>query len=313
MDADDNDRRHSGNTERLAIGLGLFSIGLGLAELLAPRAVARLTGMPDDDDRARVLRTFGAREIGAGVAILAQPDRARWLWSRVGGDAVDLSYLGAALRDENADGGRIATALAAVAGVTALDVVAAQRMSRQGPTPSSGGFKVEEVVTIGKPPEELYGFWRNFINLPRFMKHLDSVELMDDRRSRWRARAPGGTTVRWDAEIVQERENEWIAWRSLQGSTIENSGSVRFQPAPGARGTEVRVQLQYNPPAGQLGRAVAWMFGEEPKQQIHEDLKRFKQLMETGEIAISEGPGLLRAARPRGSAEDMKTYAGVRL
>lgn len=307
-----------GNQERaeqLALGLGWFSIGLGLAELLAPQAVARLIGMPNASPT--VLRAFGAREIGAGLAIMSEPDRPAWLWSRVTGDVVDLSYLASGLarnRDEN-DNTNTSIALAAVLGVTALDVICAQRLeaSRRphGLSAERGSVKVERVTTINKPIHEVYQFWRRFENFPRFMRHLESVEMLGEGRSRWRAKAPAGLTVEWEAEILEDRENEWIAWRSLPGSQIENSGSVRFSPAPGARGTELRVQLQYNPPAGALGRSVAWLFGKEPNQQIHEDLRRFKQLMETGEIPLSDGPSLWRAARP-GDPEKVRALAGVR-
>jgi len=118
-------------------------------------------------------------------------------------------------------------------------------------------------------------------------------------------------SVRWDAEILQDREGEWIAWRSLPGSQVENSGSVRFTPAPGARGTEVRVQMEYLPPAGQMGRVLAMLFGEEPEQQIREDLRRFKQLMETGEIPLSDGPSMWRAAQPAKRAGQIREMAGV--
>ncbi len=117
--------------------------------------------------------------------------------------------------------------------------------------------------------------------------------------------------MQWEAEILQEVENEWIAWRSVAGSDVQNSGSVRFRRAPGARGTELRVQLEYVPPAGALGRGVAWLFGDEPEQQIREDLHRFKQLMETGEVTLSDGPGMWRAARPAASPDQIRAYAGV--
>jgi uncharacterized membrane protein len=151
------------------------------------------------------------------------------------------------------------------------------------------GVKVEKSVTINKSAEELYRFWREFSNLPRFMKHLESVQTTGDKTSHWVAKAPAGTTVEWDAEIINEREGELIAWRSLPGSEIENAGSVRFQPAPGARGTMVKVSMIYNPPAGKIGAAIAKLFGEEPALQIHEDLRRFKMLMEAGEIATIHG------------------------
>jgi uncharacterized membrane protein len=119
-------------------------------------------------------------------------------------------------------------------------------------------------------------------------------------------------TVEWDAEIITERENEAISWRSVEGADVENHGSVTFEHAPGARGTEVRVELSYIPPAGELGRVVAKLFGEEPEQQVRDDLRRFKQLMETGEIPLSDGPGLWRPAQPAGSADEVRSLAGVR-
>jgi uncharacterized membrane protein len=143
------------------------------------------------------------------------------------------------------------------------------------------------------------------------MRHLESVQITGDRRSHWCAKGPAGMRVEWDAETIRDDETEWIAWRSLEGSDVQNSGSVRFVPAPGARGTEVRVQLQYTPPGGTLGRSLAWLFGEEPDQQVHEDLHRFKQLMETGEIPLSEGPGLWRAAQPPADPEQIRKLAGV--
>lgn len=304
--------REEHNAEQLALGLGWLSVGFGLAELLAPRAIARAIGIPAASPS--VLRAFGVREIGAGLAILNDPDRAAWLWSRVGGDAVDLSYLASGLNEEN-DNTRVGMAMAAVMGVTALDVLCATRLQRLASTriaPREDRLvHVERVTTINKPVHEVYQFWHQFENFPRFMRHLESVEMLGERRSRWRAKAPAGMTVEWEAETVEDREDEWIAWRSLPGSTIENSGSVRFSPAPGARGTEVRVQLQYSPPAGTLGRGIAWLFGEEPDQQIHEDLHRFKQLMETGEIPLSDGPSLWRAAQP-GDPEKIRSLAGVR-
>jgi uncharacterized membrane protein len=300
------------STEPLALALGWFSIALGLAEAAAPSRVARLIGADDTESTRNTLRAFGAREIAAGVAILAQPDRARWLWSRVGGDALDLAWLGREMTQDTAEGGRLGMAAAAVAGVTALDVFAAQRLGRRQSEARTGvGVRVEQVVTINRSIDEVYRFWRDFENFPHFMRHVKSVEVLDDRRSRWTAKAPAGMSVHWDAEIVQDQESEWLAWRSLPGSQVEHSGSVRFAPAPGARGTEVRVQMEYMPPAGRFGRVIAMMFGEEPEQQIREDLRRFKQLMETGEIPLSDGPGLWRAAQPAKRAEQIRDYAGV--
>lgn len=304
---------HSRNsrTEQLALGLGWFSIGLGLTELLAPRTIARTAGMPDASPA--VLRSFGMRQIAAGLAILNEPDRAAWLWARVGGDAVDLAYLASGRRRQ--DNTRVSAAMGAVVAVTALDVATAARLRRAAAArdvpKEDRAVRIERVVTINRSVHDVYQFWHRFENFPKFMRHLESVETIDARRSRWRARAPGGVTVEWEAEIVEDREDEWIAWRSLPGSTIENSGSVRFSPAPGARGTELRVQLQFNPPAGTLGRSIAWLAGQDPERQIHEDLRRFKQLMETGEIPLSDGPSLRRPAQP-GDPEQIRALLGVR-
>jgi uncharacterized membrane protein len=303
--------------EQLAVGLGWFSIGLGLAELAAPDAVARFIGLQDDETTTSVLRAYGGREIGNGLAILMQPDNPAWLWSRVGGDVLDLASLASAARRDDADQRRVAAASAAVLGVTALDLICAQQLSvrrprRQAVRSQVEGVQVERVTTVSRPIEDVYQFWKNFENFPRFMRHLESVHVTGDRRSRWCATGPAGMRVEWEAETIRDDENEWIAWRSLEGSDVQNSGSVRFTPAPGARGTEVRVQLQYSPPGGTLGRSVAWLFGEEPDQQVHEDLHRFKQLMETGEIPLSEGPGLWRAAQPPADPEEVRKLAGVR-
>ncbi len=158
------------------------------------------------------------------------------------------------------------------------------------------GIKVEKTVTINKPQAELYHFWRNFENLPKFMKHLKSVRVMNDqqdaamsKRSHWVANAPLDTSVEWDAEIIEERENEFISWVSLEGADVDNSGFVRFKPAPGNRGTEVKVVIEYAPPGGAVTAAIAKLFGEEPEQQIGDDLRRFKMIMETGEIATTQG------------------------
>ncbi|MBE8986868.1 SRPBCC family protein [Nostoc sp. LEGE 12450] len=150
-------------------------------------------------------------------------------------------------------------------------------------------IKVEKTVTINKPADELYRYWHNFENLPTFMKHLKSVRVDSEKRSHWIANAPLGNSVEWDADILEDRENEFISWASVEGADVDNSGFVRFKKAPGDRGTEVKVVLEYNPPGGALAATVAKLFGEEPEQQIGDELRRFKMLMETGEIATTEG------------------------
>jgi uncharacterized membrane protein len=147
--------------------------------------------------------------------------------------------------------------------------------------------KVERSVTIDKPRAELFAFWRNFENLPRFMEHLVSVRVDSPTRSHWQAKAPAGRTVEWDAEIVNEVPDEIIAWKSVGEPDVSNAGAVNFSDAPGGRGTVVRVTLDYEPPAGRVGAMLSHFFSEEPDHQIREDLRKFKQLMETGEITTS--------------------------
>jgi uncharacterized membrane protein len=148
-------------------------------------------------------------------------------------------------------------------------------------------IKVERAVTIDRPRDELFAFWRNFENLPRFMEHLVSVRVDSPTRSHWEAKAPGGKTVEWDAEIVNEVPYEIIAWKSVGEPDVANAGAVNFFDAPGGRGTIVRVTLDYEPPAGRLGAMLSHFTAEEPDRQIREDLRKFKQLMETGEITTS--------------------------
>jgi uncharacterized membrane protein len=161
------------------------------------------------------------------------------------------------------------------------------RNSENVSVPAERGTRVEKSVTINRPASELYSFWRNFENLPLFMNHLESVRSMGGERTHWVAKAPAGTTVEWDAEVYNEKQNELIAWRTLEGSQVASAGSVRFEESPEGGTTTVRVTLKYDPPGGKLGSLVATLFGENPEQQIDEDLGRFKQLMEAGGTAAT--------------------------
>jgi uncharacterized membrane protein len=147
---------------------------------------------------------------------------------------------------------------------------------------------VSKSVTINRPRHEVYAFWRDLEHLPTFMIHLQAVTTSSDGRSHWVTAAPGGR-VEWDSEIVEDQPGQLISWRSLEGSDVPNGGSVRFAEAPAGRGTEVHVDLHYDPPGGKTGAAVATLFGEEPAQQLRDDLRRFKQVMETGELVRSDG------------------------
>ncbi|HWG45598.1 MAG TPA: SRPBCC family protein [Gemmataceae bacterium] len=170
-----------------------------------------------------------------------------------------------------------------------LDVSTATPRGPSASIAAGHGVKVDESIIINRDPSVLYSFWRNFENLGRFMQHLESVEVRSDGRSHWRARGPMGMTFAWDAEVINEKENELIAWRSVDGSEVDTAGSVHFRVLPNGRGTEMRVVLKYDGHAAQLAAPLARLLGASPRQQIHDDLRRFKQVMESGELATIEG------------------------
>jgi uncharacterized membrane protein len=174
-------------------------------------------------------------------------------------------------------------------------------------------MKVSKAITVRRPQSEVYAFWRDFENLPRFMYHLEFVEDLGSGRSHWVTKAPAGRSVEWDAEIVEDEPDRRIAWRTVgTDDDVTHSGSVVFVPAPGNRGTEVHVELHYDPPGGKLGAMVAKLFSEEPNQQIADDLRRFKQVMEVGEVVRSEaspegtGQGIMRQDANQPSAVDAR-------
>jgi len=322
------DRWQAGNAgSGLTQALGWFSIGLGLAQIASPGGIARMIGLRADNETQQVMRAVGMRELATGVGILMHPQPAGWVKARVGGDIMDLTLLGAALASDDTERDKTSMAALAVVGVTVADIMASQRLSSaadggydvdysdgysgyqvqpgsrnsmsepsmRSDTPESQmrhkaevGVHVKKSMTINRAPEELYQFWRNFGNLALVMSHVESITEVGERLSHWQVKAPGGMTVEWDAEIIEDQPNVMIAWQSLAHADVDNSGVVRFQPAPGGKGTEIHVELKYKPPAGKLGAMIAKLFGEEPEQQIDDDLRRFKQLMEAGEVVVSD-------------------------
>jgi uncharacterized membrane protein len=153
----------------------------------------------------------------------------------------------------------------------------------------SGGVMIDERITINRPVADLYRFWRNLENLPRFMSHLESVEVITNTLSRWRAKAPANTVVEWNAEIINEVPNQVIGWRSIEGSDVVSAGSVNFDNAGGGRATQLRVRMQYSPPGGKAGVMIAKLMGRDPALEIRDDLRRLKQLVETGESTPTSG------------------------
>jgi uncharacterized membrane protein len=307
-------RSQDGNAEQLARFLGWFSIGLGIAEIVAPRQLAEMIGV---ENKPGVFRLMGVREIGSGIAILSQEQPAGAVWSRVAGDMLDLALLGSQLDSDNPERQKTLAATMSVLGVTAVDLYTAKSLSQQSNwgrsrsrvnggrrsprdmVESGSGIKVKTAVTIGRPIGEVYGFWRNFENLPRFMSHLLSVEV-DGRRSHWTAVGPANMQVEWDAETVEDRPEELISWRSLPGGQVDTAGYVRFRQAPGNRGTEVVVEMRYDPPGGVVGASIAKLFGESGQEVVTRDLQAFKNVLETGEVVHSDSSIYTRAhpARP---------------
>jgi uncharacterized membrane protein len=283
-------------------GLGWLSIGLGLAGLLAPGRLARLTGRFDTRGHRRTLRLIGTRELLTGLAIVTRRRPNRWLWSRVVGDAIDLGLaFGTRGWSRGLRPRRQSITLAALGAITAADLVSSYRTIRgRSRAPSdqreSEGRKetapFRASITINRPPALVYTFWRRLENLPRFMTYLDSIQVIDDRRSHWKAVA-AGAAIEWDAEITEDVPNRVIAWQSAGTSTgatakIAHSGRVQFKEAPGDRGTEVRLEMRVVLPGGAPARAAARLLHRVPEQLALNDLHRLKQLIETGSIARSD-------------------------
>ncbi len=278
---------------KLAPPLGWFSIGLGAPQVMAPGRINRLVGIEDNAMNRKLMRAVGLREIASGLGIFTGR-RQLGLWSRVAGDAMDLALLGAAFGYPRNTKTRVAVGAASIVGVTVLDVLASVGSTKTtaGRAAGSAGkrkgvLKAETSVTVNRPAEQVYRYWRNFENFPKFMYHVHSVKA-DGAKSHWVARGPAGAQIEWNAAMIQDVANKFIAWRSIDGD-VPNSGSVRFRPAPGDQGTEITVEVEYSVPGGPLGEIVAKLFGEDPEQQIKDDVRRFKQVVETGEVVVSDG------------------------
>jgi uncharacterized membrane protein len=275
----------------LAEGLGWFSVALGAAEILAPGVLSSLTGVR----RRGVLRSAGVRELATGIGILTQRNPAPWLWSRVVGDVMDLALLATGMQPGNPGRGRAAVSFAAVAGVLAVDALAAAHLTRHAGHPLVSGVAAptdlyfETSIATAKSPEECYRFWRDFQNLPRFMDNLESVQALDERRFHWISKSSSSLRLEWDCEITEDRPGAALGWRTVNGAQVPNAGSVIFEPAPRGRGTIVRLSIHYSPVGGRLTAALAKLLRQDPQTQVQQDLRRFKQLLETGEIATTNG------------------------
>ena len=275
----------------------MFSLALGAAELVFPRQLARLIGIEPSVGTSLITRLAGARGIAAGIGVLAMPRRPAPLWARVAGDALDIAMLGLAARNAKS-GWRLLGAVAAVGGFTAVDIVTAMRTQKHY---DEANRPVVFSVTIKKSPLVVYEVFRDFSRLPEFMDYLAEVNEKDSVRSHWVAKTPLGN-VGWDAIITADVPGELIAWQSAPESRIKVHGKVTFAKAPGRESTEVRVEMKLGFTGIGVSTALAKLFS---KAQIKGDLRRFKQIMETGEVLQSDASArrMPHAAQPSSAAE----------
>jgi uncharacterized membrane protein len=271
--------------ERLANGLGWFSVGLGLSELVAPGPMAKFIGVRNSSSNRSVLRAFGVREIGAGIGILSQERPSGWMWSRVAGDLLDLASLLSAVASRGSRGGRLAGSIGAVAGVMALDCYCASQMDRlpqsRGEDQQSRRASHSAIITIDRPAEDLYRQLRDFM----------------------RVRGEGGESRIFTSgvEIAEDPGNQRLGWRARPGAGITVAGSIRFAPAPANRGTIVKAELD-SPLTGTAGRFAGKLVRFAGGELLQNELRKFKQLVETGEIATSDATvetGIHEAQPPR--------------
>lgn len=274
-------------SHRVAKALGWFSLGLGLTELLSGKNLDRYLGTGGHEG---TLRLFGLREIAAGALILAQKEpSAASVWSRVGGDVMDLIFLGKALEAQRSrtKQDRLEVATATVVAVTAVDVLCAWQLGRGSESEDAtqeDATRVETSLTIGGSAEELYKLWRDPQTLPQVMGHFATVTAQADDRAHWVVSGPGKTGLQWDSQIVQDEPARLLRWYSLQGAKLPNGGSITFAPATGGRGTVATLEIDFDPPGGSLGKAAAKLLGIVPQVLAVKALRRFKSLAETGEI-----------------------------
>ncbi|MDG4824989.1 SRPBCC family protein [Asanoa sp. WMMD1127] len=281
-----------------------MSLGLGVAQLAAPDTMRRISGVDDSATSRAVVPLVGARELVHAAGLLTSRRKGAWTWSRVLGDAMDLTALGMAIAHRDGQRQRrLVGVTGMILGITVLDVLTAVQATRARETVvppgtrKGGSMELTATTTIRQPVHVVYEFWRDLENLPTFMAHLERVRVTGDRTSRWSAAAPFGTDVAWDAEIIEDVAAEVVAWRSTGDADVPNTGAVRFVRAPDGVSTEVHVVLAYDIPGGAIGKAVARYFGEEPHQQLDDDLRRLKQVLETGEVVRSDGAPWGKRAR----------------
>lgn len=280
-------RERRRRVERRAKVIGLVSLGLGIAAIVAPGIASRLVGARRSARSRGAVLAVGAREIVSGVGVLARRSPS-WMFARALGDVLDLALLGRATRSRKANRAKLLASMGSVLGVLALDVATGIQLRRvRAPRLAREGIHVTRSITVGEPLEVVYTLFANLQNVPRFMSHLASV-VKEGRRSRWRRAAPRGAILEWDVEMIEDRACESVAWRSLDGGHVEAAGRACFAPARGGRATAVTVDVHYVPKRRRAARMLASLFGKDPGTRLDRDLRHFKQLVEVGEILHSD-------------------------
>ncbi len=270
----------------LARGLGWFSLGLGLFEVIAPRRLADFFSLEDQEG---LIRTYGVREILNGCGVWAAKNPTPWVWGRVGGDLLDLATLATGLSDDNPERGRVLFGLAGLTGVTLVDLVVAERLRR---TKAAGAEEQHEVVrslTVHGSPEELLARWRDAETLSQVMAHFAEVHGAGPDEQHWQLRLPATQGLAWTARNLPRQDEGVLGWQSLPGATLPNEGSVSFRPSTGAdRGTVATLRFRFDPPGGAFGDSLTALLGAAPGLIASQALRRFKSLVETGEIPTTE-------------------------
>lgn len=291
----------------LSRALGWASLGLGIAQLAAPQRLADLAGLADGSRTRAIVRLLGLREAATGAGILAGANPVPWMWGRVGGDAIDLALIASAIDTRGTNRTRLAGAAAITAGMTAIDAICSARLTMAPaprPAPPAEAVRVATAITVQAPSRRVYEALANAQTLPRFVESFAEIDVQDQRLTRWTVTLPGGMPLHWDVELTEEAPGERIAWRTREGSAFPASGQIDLRPSPANQGTEVRFTAAFDPPGGELGAKIGDLFTGAIGTKIHNDLRRFKQLIDLGEIVQSDASvaGGPHPARP--SAED---------
>jgi uncharacterized membrane protein len=302
--------------QRLTNGVGLLSVGLGLLGLAAPGSVATLIGVRPCPRTRLAIRGASLGQLATGIGVLANRHTAPWLWMRVVSDLADVALLANGAGRRGSPPRRALLAGAGLVGMAALGGAAALRAQRLHADGAAHGIYVNAAITIQRTPQEVYAVWRDFQNLPRFMSHLESATVDDAGIVGLRARLPAGLKLEWRARITEDTPGSKIAWASLPESQLHNHGAVTFTPAPGERGTQVHVVLNYEPIGGALGHAFSKLFGTLPLEQLRGDLRRLKQILETGDLvhsdaSVHKGPHPARPSEESQQLAEQRSKGGV--